>query len=540
MPVPDPAHHLRDWLATYDTPTTSVAHLLCDRHDPHTVATTEIGPTLTATTLTYGELAHRSRALATGLAHLGITTGDRIATLLPKGTDLTVTALAVWRLGAVLVPLLSSFAPSAITQRLTDSHTRLVICDDEYRTKLDTPHTTPTWDIATTGTHPLRDDDHTLTTLTQRATTTPPTPDTTLSGHDTLAILYVSANVGPPRGVPVPVRALAAMHAYHHYGLGVHDDDVYWNTADPGSAYGLYHGLISPLLAGHNSLALRAGFFDPELTLDVLGLYGVTNLAADPTTYRTLRAATKTLPPEVIVQRLTSAGEPLAPDVIDWVADVFGVPVRDHYGQTELGWCVGVPNGDTPTPADPLVPGAIGPALPGWTVQVLEAISDDPAPPGAYGRIAIDLDHSPLAWFDGYLDNDAASQVRFTPDRAHYLTGDTGIQDRKGHIYFSTRDDGAILTHGYRIGPTEVEAVLGDHPAVEECGVYSIPDEIAGQLIGARIVLAPGHTPTPALADELKDWVRTRFATHAAPQVVDFVDELPRTASGKMRRSRLR
>ncbi|MFD3683667.1 AMP-binding protein [Nocardiopsis sp. NPDC058631] len=539
MPVPDPAHHLRDWLATYDTPTTSVAHLLCDRHNPHTTATTEIGPTLAATTLTYGELAHRSRTLATGLTDLGITTGDRIATLLPKGIDLTITALAVWRLGAVLVPLLSSFAPSAITERLTNSHTRLVVCDDEYRTKLDhTPHT-PTWDIATTGTHPLREGDHTLTTLTQH-TTTPPTTDTPIGGDGTLAILYVSANVGPPRGVPVPARALTAMHAYHHYGLGVRDDDVYWNTADPGSAYGLYHGLISPLLAGHDSLALRAGFFDPELTLDVLGLHGVTNLAADPTTYRTLRAATKTLPPEVMVQRLTSAGEPLAPDVIDWVADVFGVPVHDHYGQTELGWCIGLPNGDTPTPATPLVPGSIGPALPGWTIQVLEAISDDPAPPGTYGRIAVDLAHSPLAWFNGYLDNEAASQVRFTPDHAHYLTGDTGIQDRNGQIFFSTRDDGAILTHGYRVGPTEVEAVLNDHPAVEECGVYSIPDEIAGQLVGTRIVLAPSHTATPALADELKEWVRTRFATHAAPQVIDFVDELPRTASGKMRRSHLR
>ncbi|WP_444959924.1 AMP-binding protein [Nocardiopsis sp. M1B1] len=539
MPVPDPEHHVRDWLATYDTPTTSVAHLLCDRHDPHATATTEIGPTLEATTLTFGELAQRSRDLATGLADLGVTRGDRVATLIPKGVDLTVTALAVWRLGAVLVPLLSSFAPSAINERLTDSGARLVVCDAEYRAKL-VPGADRPWHIVTTAAEPAHEGDHTLTGLAARAAAAPSVPDAAVGGDGPLAVVYVSGVIGPPRGVRVPVRALAAMHAYHHYGLGVRDDDVYWNTADPGSAYGLYHGLVSPLLAGHNSLALRAGFFDPELTLDVLGVHGVTNLAADPTTYRTLRAATKTLPPEVMVQSLASAGEPLAPDVIDWVTDVFGVPVRDHYGQTELGWCVGVPNGETGQGSADLPPGAIGPSLPGWRVQILEAISDDPAPLGAYGRVAVDLAHSPLAWFEGYVGQEGASQVRFTPDRAYYLTGDTGIQDRQGSLFFSTRDDGAILTYGYRIGPSEVESVLNAHPAVQECGVYSIPDELAGQVIGARVVLGADREGTPELAEELKGWVRERFAAHAAPRVVDFVEELPRTASGKMRRARLR
>lgn len=540
MSVPDPELRVLEWIATYDTPATSVAHLLCDRHTPHTTATTEIGPTLAATTLTFGELGQRSRALAAGLAELGVTTGDRVATLIPKGTDLTVTALAVWRLGAVLVPLLSSFAPSAITERLTDSGARLVVCDAHHRTKLDNPGTEDTWHVVTTDPLPQHQGDHTLPRLIQRGANAQPPPEATASGSSPLAIVYVSGIAGSPQAVHVPVRALAAMHSYHHYGLGVRDDDVYWNTADPGTAYGLYHGLISPLLAGHNSLALRAGFFDPELTLDVLGVHGVTNLASDPTTYRTLRAATKTLPPEVMVDRLTSAGEPLASDVIAWATDFFGVPVRDHYGQTELGWCVGVANGDAGQDTAALTPGAIGPALPGWSVRVLESISDTPAPPGTYGRVAVDQANSPLAWFEGYIGHEGPSQVRFTPDRAYYLTGDTGIQDRQGALFFSTRDDGAILTHGYRVGPSEVETVLNEHPAVDECGVYSIPDELAGQVIGARVVLAPGQEADGDLATRLKEWVRARLATHAAPQVVDFVQELPRTASGKMRRTRLR
>ncbi|WP_431887703.1 AMP-binding protein [Nocardiopsis alba] len=537
----DPAQLLRDWIATYHTPTTSVAHLLCDRHDPHTTATTQIGPTLEPTTLTYGQLQQKSTTLAAGLHHLGIRPGDRIATLIPKGIDLTITALATWRLGATLVPLLTSLAPSAIHQRLTDSGTTLVIAQDDYRTKLDPgPHQTtpPTWHTATTGTHPLRDGDHTLHTLTTDDHTPPPTPPTT--GDTTLALVYVSNLIGPPRGARVPVRALAAMHAYHHYGLGVTDDDTYWNTADPGTAYGLYHGLISPLLAGHTSLALQAGFFDPELTLDVLGMYQVTNFASDPTTYRTIRAATKTLPPEIIVQRLASAGEPLAPDVIDWATDLFGIPIRDHYGQTELGWCAGIPNNpDLPQADAPLPPGAIGPALPGWNIHVLDPIDDQPAPLGVYGRIAIDHTTSPLDWFEGYHGYDDTLDIRHTPDHTHHLTGDTGIMDRQGNLHFSTRDDGAIITRSYRIGPTEVETILTSHPAVDECGVYAIPDPIAGHLVGARIVLAPDHTDDPHLADELRDWVSTHLAPHAAPHTIDFVDELPRTASGKMRRARL-
>lgn len=538
----DPAQLLRDWIATYHTPTTSVAHLLCERHNPHTTATTEIGPTLEATTLTFGELAQRSTTLAAGLATLDINPGDRVATLMPKGIDLTITALAVWRLGAVLVPLLSSLAPHAITQRLTDSGAHLVICQDEYRTKLDPgPHhpTPPTWHIATTGTHPLRPGDHTLTTLTAHPAPTPPQPTTT--ADTTLALLYVSNLIGPPRGARVPVRALAAMHAYHHHGLGLTHHDTYWNTADPGSAYGLYHGLISPLLAGHNSLALRAGFFDPELTLDVLGLHQVTNFASDPTTYRTLRAATKTLPPEIIVQNLASAGEPLAPDVIDWATDLFGVPVRDHYGQTELGWCAGIPNDpDLPEHTHHLPPGAIGPALPGWNIHVLDPIDDQPAPAGVFGRIAIHHPTSPLDWFEGYHGYDNTIDIRHSPDHTHHLTGDTGIIDRQGNLHFNTRDDGAIITRSYRIGPTEIEAVLTTHPAVDEVGVYAIPDDIAGHLVGARIVLEPHTDPTPELADELRDWVATHFAPHATPHKIDFVDELPRTASGKMRRSHLR
>ncbi|WP_067970114.1 AMP-binding protein [Nocardiopsis trehalosi] len=535
--MPDPAQRLSDWLATYATPTASVAHLLCDRHPAHHTALTEIGPDLTPHDLTYGELAHRSTALAAGLARLGIGPGDHVATLMGKGIDLAVTALAVWRLGAVHVPLFTAFAPSAIAHRITHPTVRLVVADDDQRPKLDPgrdlPHDAP-WHVATTGPRPLRPGDHTLTEL--AATPDPAPPTAAVGGDAPFVLLHTSGTAGPPKAVPVPVRALAALHAHHHYGLDVTDDDVYWNTGDPGWAYGLYYGLISPLLAGHRTLHLRAGF-DPELTLDVLATQGVTNLAASPTVYRTLRATLKTLPPEIAVRRLSSAGEPLHPDVVDWATDHFGVPVHDHYGQSELGICVGQHH--HPDTATDLRPAATGTPLPGWAVTVLDTLADDEAPPGAFGRVAVDAKASPAMWFTGYLANPAATAARFTPDGRWYLTGDTGSRDRDGYLYFSSRDDDAILMSGYRIGPFDVESALMEHPAVAETAVYGVPDELRGQTVAATVVLHEGFHPGDDLADELREIVRTRFAAHAYPRRITFADQLPRTPSGKIRRSRL-
>lgn len=536
--MPDPAQRIRDWLATYDTPTASVAELLCDRHPRDTVARTEIGPDLAPRDLTFGDLADRSTALAAGMATLGIGPGDHIPTMLARGSDLAVCALATWRLGAVHVPLLTAFAPSAIAHRLTGPATRLFVCDDDQRAKLDPGPDLPAeagWPVATTGTAPTRPGDHTLADLMQTGADAP-AHAAAVGGDAPFVLMHTAGSAGPAKPIPVPVRALAAFHAYHHYGLDVTDDDVYWNTADLSGAYGLYHGLISPLLAGQRTLHLNAGF-DPELALDVLAIHEVTNLAASPTVYRSLRATVKTLPPEIAVRTLASAGEPLGADVLDWARDVFGVSVHDHYGLTELGMCVGHPA--HPDLADRPRADSLGTALPGWSAAVLEPVSDEEAPPGAFGRIAVDTRASPLMWFTGYDNAPTATAARFTPDGRWYLTGDTGTRDREGNLYFSSRDDDAILTSGYRIGPFDVESALLEHPEVEEAAVYGVPDDIHGQLVAATVVLCEGAAGDDDLAEDLREIVRTRFATHAYPRRITFVDQLPRSPSGKIRRSRL-
>ncbi|QBI54257.1 AMP-binding protein [Streptomonospora litoralis] len=536
--MPDPAQQVRDWLATYDAPSASVADLLCDRHPRDHVALTEIGTDLAARDTTFGELADRSAALAAGMAELGVGRGDHVATMVGRGTDAAVCALAVWRLGAVLVPLLTAFAPSAIAHRLTSPATKLFICDDDQRAKLDAGPDLPAeagWPVATTGTAPLRDGDHTLAGL-MEAGAVAPAAAVAVGGDSPFVLMHTAGSAGPAKGIPIPVRALAAFHAYHHYGLDVADDDVYWNTADRSGAYGLYHGLISPLLAGQRTLHLNAGF-DPELLLDVLAIHEVTNLAASPTVYRSLRATLKTLPPEIAVRNLSSAGEPLGTDMLEWARDVFGVPVRDHYGQPELGMCAGHP-GHPDLAAEPRTD-SLGTALPGWRATVLEPVADEEAPPGAFGRIAVDAKASPLMWFTGYDNAPTSTAARFTPDGRWYLTGDTGTRDREGSLYFSSRDDDAILTSGYRIGPFDVESALLEHPEVEEAAVYGVPDDLHGQLVAATVVLREGTVGDDELAESLREIVRNRFATHAYPRRISFADQLPRSPSGKIRRSRL-
>ncbi|RCV49600.1 AMP-binding protein [Marinitenerispora sediminis] len=532
----DPARQVQEWLERYDSPSACVAHLLCDRHPADATAVTEVDADLSARDLTYGELAERSSAVAGGLAELGVRPGDRVATLMDGGIDLAVTALAVWRLGAVHVPLFTAFAPSAIALRLRDSGARAVVCGDDQRPKLDPGSDLPADSapaVVTTGAAPLRPGDRTLADL-ERAR---PAPAAATGGAAPFLRLYASGTAGPPRAVEVPVRALAALHVYHHYGLDVRDDDVFWNAADPGWFYGVYHGLVSPLLAGHRSLHLRAGF-DPELTLDVLATYEVTNFAATPTVYRALRSVLKTLPPEVVVRRLASSGEPLHADVVRWAEDVFGVPVHDHYGQSELGMCAG--NHSHDEVAVPLKPGSMGTALPGWTVTVLEPVDDVEAAPGVFGRVAVDTAASPAMWFAGYQGSPLATARRFSPDHRWYLTGDTGTRDAAGRLYFSSRDDDVILTGGYRITPFDVESALLQHPDVEETAAYGVPDDVVGEVVAADVVLREGVRGSDELAEALRELVRARIASHAGPGRINFVAQLPRTASGKIQRFRLR
>ncbi|RFU21138.1 AMP-binding protein [Geodermatophilus marinus] len=516
------------------------AVLLCDRHPADRVALTVVEGDLSGRDLTYGHLRVRSEQAAAALASLGVRAGDRVATLMGKGEDLVVTVLGIWRLGAVHVPLFTAFAPAAIGARLLPSRTTVVVCDADQRAKLDPGPDIPAdapWRVVVTGDPAQRrPGDAGLDDLL----------DAQLPGYaaavrrptDALIHLFTSGTTGAPKAVPVPGGALPGIAVYLEYGLDVRADDVFWNIADPGWAYGLYYGIVGPLLTGRRNLLLRAGF-DVGTTWEVLDRFGVTNFAAAPTVFRALRAGEAQAPSAGLRLRVcSSAGEPLNPEVVSWAEQRLGVPVRDHYGQTELGMVV--VNGWHPDIRAEVRPGSMGRPIPGYRAAVLASGEDVAAPPGEPGRLAVDVPGSPLMWFTGYADDPERTAERFSADRRWYLTGDVASVDEDGWFSYSSRDDDVIIMAGYRIGPFEVESALVSHPAVAEAAVIGVPDALRGEAIEAYVVLRDAGSAAPGLVEELREHVKRRYAAHACPRRIHVVAALPRTPSGKVQRFVLR
>ena len=525
-----------DMVEEYGDPNGSAAWFLCDRHDPSAVGYRIVSPDLSARDLTYGELRESSERLASSLAALGVGPGDRVATLMGKSSEYLTSLLAIWRLGAVHVPLFTAFAPPAIALRLTGSAARIVICDASQLGKLlpgpDMPDPLP-WRVVTTG----APESGTLAFDALLRDAGAPIAPVAVGGENALIHIYTSGTTGAPKGVVVPMRALAAVRAYARFGLDLHSDDIYWCAADPGWAYGLYYGVLASLATGTPSLLIEGGF-SPELTWTVLTRFRVTNFAAAPTIYRALRASRTPVFGSLALRRASSAGEPLSPDVNDWAKEALGVEIHDHYGQTETGMLIN--NHHHPDLAAPLKRGSMGRALPGWRAAVLHEDRDEELSAGEIGRVAMDLPASPFAWFSGYSGDPDRSAGKFSPDGRWYLTGDLARVDEAGDFYFSSRDDDVILMAGYRIGPTEVEAALNSHPSVMESAAIAVPDEIRGEVLEAFVVLHPSMVRDEAMVSELQQWVKLRYAAHAYPRQVHFVEALPKTPSGKLQRFLLR
>ena len=265
-------------VAEYGSPDASPGILLCDRHRADAVAFTVVEPDLSSRDLTFGELGELSARFAARLADLGVGPGDAVATLMGKSADLVVALLGIWRRGAVHVPLFTAFAPPAIAFRLAGSGAKVVVADEDQRAKLDPVGgmpAEPPWRIVSGGRRP---GDVPLAEMMTADAADVGAP-AKVGAATPLVLIFTSGTTGAPKGVPVPVRALAGICCYMEYGLDVQPGDVYWNAADPGWAYGLYYAILGPLAAGIRSILLHAGF-SPALTWQVLQRFGVTNFAA--------------------------------------------------------------------------------------------------------------------------------------------------------------------------------------------------------------------------------------------------------------------
>jgi acetyl-CoA synthetase len=538
------AREIADWRARYDAPDASAIELLLHAHPADALAFRVVHGDWSTTDLTYGELDRLSRRTARVLADLGVTRGTRVGVMMSRSVEYVGILLGLWRLGAVHIPLFTALAAQAIGMRVNASGAALVVVDAGWRHKLDPSEDLPlagrAWRIlrvegSEPGAEPVTptavwSDDAVLEPL--LADAEPWDDQAAIGGDGLLALLYTSGTTGAPKGVPLPMRALTSFRSYMINGLDLRDDDVFWNAADPGWAYGLYFGVLGPLAVGHANL-LTHDKFSAHQAWQVLARYRVTNFCGAPTMFRAMRND-----PEdgldIHLRRASSAGEPLTPEVLEWSGDALGSAPHDHYGQTEHGMLIGVPWRDGIRLAPQA--GTMGVPFPGWCCEILDQAEDRPARPGEVGRLAFSPAESPVWWFPGYDDAPDRTAERFTADGRWYLTGDLAWRGDDGQLHFVSRDDDLILAAGYRISPLDVESVLAMHPAVREVAVVGRPDELRGEVVAAYIVLAQSFTGDETLVHELQQEVKTRYAAHAYPRIIEFVDELPRTASAKVQR----
>ncbi len=477
------------------------------------------------------ELGESSARLAHYLAEHGLERGDRVGVLLPKTPELLIAALAIWRLGACYLPLFTAFGSDAISYRANDAACKYIVTDPTNATKLDANALGDCRILVTGATVPEGAESFS-------AAIAGPRQDgfVEIGPEEMLVLIYTSGTTGTPKGVPVPMWALAGLEAYMTLGIGLSAEDKYWNLADPGWAYGLYYGVIAPLALGHSILFVNLGF-DPKGVVELWQRFGITSFAGAPTAFRSMRSAIGDTPVVSQLRNISSAGEPLNPEVIAWSKANLGVEIRDHYGQTEIGMVIN--NHNDPRLRNELIPGSMGMPTPGITAVILDS-SFSPLGPGVDGEVAIDTQNSRLFWFGGYFNAPGKTAERHSPDGRYYLTGDVASRDEAGYFFFSGRSDDVILTSGYRVGPFEVESAVLAHPKVAECAVVGVPDEMRGEAIWAYVVLRAGESDDGLLVGEVQDLVRSRLSRTSYPRRVLVVDELPKTPSGKIQRYILR
>lgn len=498
----------------------------CDRYaQPGRIALEYESQHGSRATYTFEQLKELSARFANFITAQGVQPGDVVAVMLPRVPQLLIAALGIWRAGAVYQPLFTAFGPKAIEHRLKTSSAKLVVTDLANRGKLDEVEMAPPA-VVVNGTRP---GDLDFRTELQKADAT--FEPVLRNGNDLMLLMSTSGTTGLPKGVPVPLRAMLTFREYMVDAVDLRPEDKFWNIADPGWAYGLYYAVIGPLLLGHTTT-----FFDGPFTADstyrIIQSHGITNLCGAPTAFRLLIAAGPEAAESVKGQLrvVSSAGEPLNPEVIRWFAEHLGAPINDQYGQTELAMVVNNHHGL----AHPVRMGSAGVPMPGFRMVVLDDEGRELGP-NVPGILSVDLARSPLCFFTGYYKQETPAM-----SGGYYRTGDTVELEPTGEISFVGRSDDVITSSGYRIGPFDVESALIEHPAVIETAVVGKPDAERTELVKAFVVLKDGFEPSDALAEELRLHVRKRLSAHAYPREIDFVEQLPKTPSGKIQRFILR
>jgi acetyl-CoA synthetase len=458
----------------------------------------------------FGELIAQSAGLSGAFAARGVKRGDVVMTLVGNRIEWVLSLLACWRMGAVALPCSTQLRRADLEHRVAAANPALCVGEETLLAEL--PDGVPAMTLAEVAA--VLDEDRPQET---------PADAEEMDPEDPALIVFTSGTTGEPRGVLHAYRYLFGQQLQAEHWFGSRPGDLAWCTTATGWSKSARNVFLAPWLTGAAAV-IHAGRFDPSERLDLAAALGVDVLCQAPTEYRMLakRAALRPLP---ALRRLVSAGEPLDPETIAAFRDATGLEPADGYGQTETGHVAANLAGE------PIRPGSMGKPLPGIEVRIAAPASEAEETGTGLGELQLRVASSPT-FFDRYLDGE-----RFQGE--WWATGDLVREDQDGYLYFEGRDDDIILSSGYRIGPFEVESALQSHPAVAEAAAVAAPDAERGSVVRA-IVVPRDREPSEQLARELQEHCKRETAPYKFPRLVEFVEELPKTNSGKIKRAQLR
>jgi acetyl-CoA synthetase len=489
-------------------------------------------------TYTFWQLRNVTNRLANYLADQGVERGDRIGVNAPQKPETLFAHIAAWKLGAVSVPLSTLFGPDALSYRLEDSGAVACLVDESNTDAL----------------REVRDDVSALETV-LTVDTTPQDGETdiwdaldgvsrefetvTTDAEDDAIIIYTSGTTGQPKGVRHAHRMLLGhlpLFVTTFCNMELTESDVHWTPSEWAWVASLFDVLFPGLYYGMPVLAYAGGPFDPKKSFSLIEKYGVTNFFGPPTALRMMMQVDS--PGERYdvddMRVIASGGESLGQSIVDWANDVFGgAAVHEGYGQTEANVIVG-----DCTAATEFREGKMGRAGPGHDIQIVDTeTTEATVDTGDVGEIAVRYEGNPVC-FKEYWNKPGRTEQKVR--NGWLLTEDLGSMDEDGYITFKSRKDDVIISAGYRIGPEEIEESLAGHEAVTDAAIIGMPDDERGEIPKAFVALADSHEESADLESDLQNYVRERLADYEYPREIEFVEELPKTETGKVRRASLR
>ncbi len=508
---------------------------VCDKWagDRQRVALIHVGPDDKERTFTFHELKGWSNRLANTLRANRVERGDRVGILLPQCPETLISHIAAYKLGAVALPLLTLFGSMALEYRLRDSQAACVITDSEnlpkilgirgrlpFLKRVIALDAAPREGVLNFWESIAHGDDRFDPEATR--------PD------DPALIIYTSGTTGQPKGTLHGHRILPGILPGFDFlhNLFPQKGDLLYTPLDWAYIGGSYDALFPSLHHGVPVLAYRPRKFDPEKAFFMMAKYRVRNLMVVPTVLRMMMSVLKNPRDRyrIDLRSLTAGGETLGQKLYQWCRAQFGVELNEQYGQTECDLVVGFCS-----QVMPVVPGSIGKAVPGHVVEIIDE-AGNPVENGTIGEIAVKKP-DPVMFME-YWNNPDATASKYIGDWLR--TGDYGKKDADGYFYFTGRADDLIESGGFRIGPGEVEACLISHAAVAHVCVLGVPDDVRGEIVKAFIVPRENFTADERLKEDIREFVKDKLEQHAYPREIEFLEEMPMTKTGKIRKDVLR